>query len=211
MTNASEHRARQIEQGDLWEELRVEHHWFHIVRGMIYRGLLRDMGTMGWAVYCVLKAHTDLESGQARPSIKRIAELIGVSHDTVQRAMNHLVKLDLVTVEKRGKNNNYVLREQMAMTTRTGELYGVAEREYAPNYFSDFVDQLKRFAKSGNVPTDKAITINVTLNIQNITQGDGGTVTMDIQNIQTASETPRAVAAVADLQKKVAGLKYLKE
>lgn len=209
MTDATEFRARQVEQGELWEELKVEHHWFHIVRGMIYRGLLRDMTPMGWAVYCVLKAHTDLESGQSRPSIKRIADLIGVSHDTIQRTMKHLIEMDIVRVEKRGKSNEYHLKEQMAMTTRTGELFGVAERTYAPNYFQDFVKQLKAFAESGNLPpSDKGITINVTLNVQNIHQGDGGTVTMNVQNVQVA-DAGSSTEALSDLQKRVSKLKFL--
>lgn len=207
-----EHRADQIEQGELWDELRVEHHWFHIVRGMIFRGAIREMDTVGWAVYCVLKSHTDLETGQSAPSIPRIAELIGVSHDTVQRALKKLEKLNLVTVKRgrgRGQSNEYSLKEKVAMTTQTGELFGVAERRYAPNYFGDFVKQLQAFAKSGNIPGDKNITINVTLNVQNITQGDNGTVVMNVQHVQGTDENSRE--AIADLQKKVSRLKFLKD
>lgn len=185
MTDIEDVRARQIEQGELWEELSLDTLWFHVMRGQIYRGVIKEFGVMGWAVYSVLKAHTNLNSGEAFPSLQRIADLIGVSHDTVQRAMAKLIELKVVKADKSNKNNRYTLTEKVAMTTRTGALYAVGERQYVGKEFEGFIGQLQRFAKSGNLPpAEKGININVTFNIQNITQGDGGNVTMNVQSVQ---------------------------
>lgn len=189
-TSLTEFRADQIDQGQLWEELKVEHHWFHLVRGLIYRGEIARIGAVAWAVYCSVKAHTKMDTGDSYPSIERIANQVGVSHDTVQRALKRLVEHGLLKVEKRGRNNIYSLIEKIPMLTQEGELWGTGERKYAPLQFPAFVEELQRVAKTGNAPGDRAITINVTVNVQNITQGDNGTVTQNVQNFQVSSSDP---------------------
>lgn len=181
--DARDFRLQQIEQGELWEELKVDHQWFHFVRGMVFSGKLAEMGPMGVVTYVILKAHTNFETGEAFPSIKRIAELAGTSHDTIQRAMRKLIEMGLVTVDKSGKVNRYMLTESIDITRKNGEPFATAMREYQPNQFKDFIGQLKAFAESGNLPSDRAISINVTFNVQNIHQGDNGTVTMNVQNV----------------------------
>lgn len=44
------------QQPELWEELKVDGQWFHVVRSMIMRDRIAEMGVNAWAVYCVLKA-----------------------------------------------------------------------------------------------------------------------------------------------------------
>jgi DNA-binding transcriptional ArsR family regulator len=202
MNELQEIRAGQIASGELWEELGVEHHWFHVVRGLIYRGEIARIGAVAWAVYCSVKAHTKLDTGDAYPSIERIADQVGVSHDTVQRAMKRLVEADLLTVEKRGRRNIYSLTEKVAITRPDGELWGTAQRKYSPLGFPDFIDELKRVARTGNAPGDRAITINVTVNVQQITQGDGGSVTMNVQNFQVASDKAEP-AEMAELRQRL--------
>jgi DNA-binding transcriptional ArsR family regulator len=189
-------RALEIAQGDLWEEKRVEHMWFHVVRGMIMKGEIGRMGAVPWAVYCALKAHTNLESGDAAPGIARIAELIGSSHDTVQRALKTLIDLEYVQVRKRGRQNVYALTEKMDIVTQAGDPYVTASRKYAPMSFGHFVEELQRFARTGNLPGDRAITFNVNVTVNNIQQGDNGQVTIgDIQNVTVSGSGNQVVSA----------------
>lgn len=169
-------RATEIAQGDLWEEKRVEHLWFHVVRGMIMKGEIARMGAVPWAVYCVLKAHTNLESGDSAPGIERISELVGTSHDTIQRALKTLIEMEYVQVRKRGRQNVYALTEKMDIVTHDGEPYATAAKKYAPMSFKHFVEELQRFASTGNLPNDKSITFNVNVTVNNINQGDHGQV-----------------------------------
>lgn len=62
------------------------------------------IGPMAWAVYSILGEH----AGGASPSVTDLAETIGVSNDTVIRAMHTLTEFNLVQVVKsRGKRNVY--------------------------------------------------------------------------------------------------------
>lgn len=173
-------RTLQIEQGELWDELKVEGMWVHVTNGIVTKGLLAEMGAVAWAVYTVIKVHANMETGKSRPSVRRIADLVGMSHDTVHRAINRLVELDLISIGKAGKTNEYVIQEKIHLTTLEGEPFGIAERPYAPLQFQQFISQLKAFASSGNIPGDRNIQINVTFNLH---QGDVVNVAGDQNNI----------------------------
>lgn len=168
-------RADQIAQGEPWEEKTVKALWFHIVREQVQSGEIARVGAVPWAVYCAVKSHTGLETGDAFPSNARIAELVGVSMDTVQRALKKLAEAGLVNaVKRRGRGSSYSVNEKIPMDDSKGQPWATAERKYVPLQFTNFVDELQRLAKTGNLPTDKGITINLV--VQHVTQGDHGTV-----------------------------------
>jgi DNA-binding transcriptional regulator YhcF (GntR family) len=162
--------------------------WIHVVRGLIQEGEIAKVGAVAFCVYIAIKAHTDLNTGNAWPSISTLAEQVGVSNDTVERALKKLVKAGLLKVEKRGRANSYSVIEKIKMVTQNGEHWGTAERKYASLQYGPFVDELQRLARTGNLPGDRAITINVTVNVQNVTQAEGGNVTMNVQNVQVTSD-----------------------
>ena len=160
-------RVDQIVNGELWEEKTVKALWFHIVREQVQSGEIARVGAVPWAVYCAVKSHTGLETGDAFPSNARIAELVGVSLDTVQRALKKLAEAGLVSaVKRRGKGSSYSVNEKIPMDDAQGEPWATAERKYVPLEFTNFVVELQRLAKTGNLPTDKGITINLV--VQNV-------------------------------------------
>ncbi len=155
-----------------WQEKDVKHAWFHVVSGSIQEGLIAKIGTVPWAVYCAIKSHVGLETGNAWPSNARLGELVGVSVNTVQRAMKTLLEADLIKADRsQGRVNHYSVTESIKIAEKDGTPWKTGERKYIPYGFGDFVDQLKRLAKTGNDPTDKAIHIHVT-----VVQGDNNTV-----------------------------------
>ena len=160
-------RADQIARGEPWEEKTVKALWFHIVREQVQSGEIARVGAVPWAVYCAVKSHTGLETGDAFPSNARIAELVGVSLDTVQRALKKLAEAGLVSaVKRRGKGSSYSVNEKIPMDDAQGEPWATAERKYVPLQFTNFVAELQRLATTGNLPTDKGITINLV--VQNV-------------------------------------------
>lgn len=179
-------RADEIERREAWQEKRVEHTWFHVVRGMVMGGEIARIGVVPWAVYCAIKAHTDFETGNAGPSIDRIATLVGCSHDTVQRALRELVKRELVEARKSGRRNIYAINEKVDITV-DGQPYVTAQRRYEPAHFAGFIEELRRFAKTGNLPGDKGITFNVNITVNNIHQGDGSSVHIGDVHVSRAS------------------------
>lgn len=174
------------EQAELWDELKVEHHWFHIVRSMIVRGQLAEMGAVAWAVYCVIKAHTALNDGRAFPSQDRIAKLVGVSVDTVARATDRLTELGVVTKYKKGNRNEYSIKESVPVTLQDGSVMARGETTYVPMQFERFMNEVREFAKSGAVHGNSPVEIKINVNI--ITQGDNSTV--NINNVEMVSDDP---------------------
>ncbi len=167
-----------------WQEKDVKHVWFHVVSESLQSGLIAKIGAVPWAVYCVIKSHAGLETGNAWPSNARIGELVGVSVNTVQRAMKTLLEADLIKADRsQGRVNRYSVTESIKIDEKDGTPWKTGERKYVPVGFGDFVDQLKRLAKTGNMPTDKEITINIT-----IVQGDNNTV--QSYNVEAAPLPP---------------------
>jgi DNA-binding transcriptional ArsR family regulator len=122
-----------------WQEKNVKHLWFHVVSESLQNGLIKKIGAVPWAVYCVIKSHAGLDTGNAWPSNARLAELIGVSHDTVQRAMKTLVEAGLINVVKkqRGNVNLYSITETIKVDEKDGTPWAVGERKYIPTGFGD--------------------------------------------------------------------------
>lgn len=186
-------RIEQIAQGIPWEEKHVKHLWFHVVREQVQSGTIAQIGLAAWAVYCAIKSHTGLDTGNSFPSTSRIAELVGVSHDTVFRALKKLVEAGLISAEKsRGKGSNYSVTEKIKLEDKSGEEWGTGERKYVPLQFTNFVAELERLAKTGNWPTDKGITINLVVQNVNIPENLIGTVNVNgvAYGLQDSDEPP---------------------
>jgi DNA-binding transcriptional regulator YhcF (GntR family) len=172
--NASAIRADQIAAGVPWEQKSVHHHWFHVVREMVQSGEIARVGTVPWAVYCVVKSHTGFETGNAFPSTARIADLVGVSHHTVFRALKKLVEAGLISADKkRGRGSVYSVIEKIPMSDLNGEPWATAETKYIPLQFSNLIAEIQRMGLTGNMPTNAAIHINLV--VQNV-YGNPGVV-----------------------------------
>ena len=74
------------------------------LRGAKASYIIGCIGPMAWAVYSILEENDEGSS----PSVTDLAETVGVSNDTVLRAMRTLTEFSLVRVVKtRGKRNVY--------------------------------------------------------------------------------------------------------
>jgi DNA-binding transcriptional MocR family regulator len=64
--------------------------------------LRREVGPVGWVVLEVMASSTTPASPEAVCSARSLAEAVGVSRDTVARALRHLIQLRLVVrIERR--------------------------------------------------------------------------------------------------------------
>jgi DNA-binding transcriptional ArsR family regulator len=178
------------EQAELWEELKVENLWFHVLRSVIARGGISTMGVNAWAVYCVLKNHTDLNTGKTFPGREKIAELIGASEDTVDRALSRLAELGIAEKQKEGRKNVYHLVEKVPMTSSSGDLAAHAQARYVPMAFETVMDDIKEFAQSGKLPANAQFKIIINANfiqqapgsVVNYQVGDGATLESKVEN-----------------------------
>lgn len=183
-------------QGEIFEEIGVDKQWFHVVRSMIGRGKIAEMGVNAWAVYTVLKAYTNMKTGKSWPSQATIGELIGCSVDTVARATDRLVEMGIVTKTRVGRHSEYQINEEFPiMKTDTRELVGRATHPYIPLEFQRQIDDIVQAVRMGISPQDSSIKIE--LNINFIQQGDNSTV--NIGEVRLASPTPGKTADISDV------------
>ena len=187
--NLNELRAEQIAKSEPWDTLKVNSLWVHLLRGMIKDKVIAKIGLSAFAVYVAIKAHVDLETGNAWPSVELLAEQVGVTERTVFNSIKKLVEEGLLKVEKKGRSNHYSIVETINIVEQTGEPWGNGQRKYVPTGFGDFVEELKRLAKTGNLPVDKAITINLVVNIQQNAHGATGNINnMGDINVKVGSD-----------------------
>lgn len=190
---STDNQGSQAQQTELWEELTVKSQWFHVMRTDILDNVIAEMGTNAWAVYCIIKAYTNMKTGESYPSQALIAKHMGCSVDTVDRATKRLLELGKIKLEKRGRSNVYRTIDSVQLVSKEGrQLVSTAQKPYVPMEFQSFIKELEAYAASGQLGTNA--NFQVTFNITQVT-GEHANVT--INNVTTAlSEDPARRAAV---------------
>jgi DNA-binding transcriptional ArsR family regulator len=140
--------------------------WFHVFKDMIDSGEISQMGTQAFAVYAVIKRYTHHVSGEAFPSIKLIAEKVGIVPRQVMRELKTLEEMGYLTKEKSGRHNTYILREKVTIRDRAGDAYAVASWDYIPQGVAAAVKDLKDVLVVGDFSGAKIVQIkHLTVNI----------------------------------------------
>jgi biotin operon repressor len=147
-------------------ELDAQTQWFHFFREMVESGDLAKMDGSVIKVYLTIKAYVNFSSGNAFPSIETIAEKSGMSDRQVIRAINSLEAFGYISKEKKGRSNNYTLREKIDIKNDNGQKTAIASWDYAPATVSKAVSDLKNVLVTGDLAGAKIIHIeNLNINI----------------------------------------------
>jgi hypothetical protein len=107
MSNTS--YIRDLRGGFYWANNEIVSHFLPII------------GLYGFAVYTLLTFYANNETGECYPSIPTIATALGVSENTVRKALKILVSAGLISVEQRKSDTNakttnlYVLHDVRAV------------------------------------------------------------------------------------------------
>jgi len=150
------------------ELFRAETAWFHIFKTMIDNGDVAKMGPYAVTVYLVIKSHTNFATGRAFPALETIADKSGVSLAQVKRELKTLAKLGYISTEKRGRSNNYTLREKIEIRDDAGRPSAVATWDYLPASVSAAVADLKNVMMTGDTSGARVVHIErLTVNIAN--------------------------------------------
>ena len=169
------------------EALSADTTWFHIFKGMIQSGDLASMGTTAFAVYAVIKSHTNFSTGRAFPNLHTIADKVGISDRHVRRELKILKNFGYLTHTKAGRKNVYTLREKVPIVDGDGRPTAVATWDYLPNSVQAAVAELRNVLLSGDLANARIIHIDqVMVNVQ-INQGTANSQ----QNIHIDFETIR--------------------
>ena len=185
---------------DKWEELRLDAGYFHVVKSLVFGGRIAEMGPTAFCVYTAIKAHSNLETGKAWPSLEAIAACIGLSDQSVRRAVVKLLEMGLLTRQLSGRAYVYQVIESLPLTTLDGAPAGSVSMPYAPLDFGGQIEQVKAFARTGVQP-GSAITVNITM----IQAESGSTVNAQqagmMINVSDAAGKP--VAMPADVRERL--------
>lgn len=143
--------------------------WFHVFVEMIESGDAAKMGGTAFLIYSVIKSHVSFKSGVSFPSVEKITEKAGVSHDTVNRALKTLEDMQYISKHKVGRHNVYKLREKINIRNDDGENAAVATFDYIPDLVKTATTELRNFNLTGNDDQLKVIHIErLIMNIGNL-------------------------------------------
>ena len=143
-------------QADLFQ---AETQWFHVFRAMIDTGELAKMDGSAVKVYLVVKAHTNFSTGRSFPGIDLIAEKAGLSISQVQRCIKQLESHGYITKERKGRINQYTLKEKVQIEDGQGRPQAVATWDYLPGSVQQAVADLKNVLITGDLAGAKVVHI----------------------------------------------------
>lgn len=142
--------------------------WFHIFRGSIFKKDCAEMGPYGYAVYSVIKAHVDFETGLCNPSVQRISDLSGISERQVARELVRLEQLGFLRREGRRRSNLYRVMECFPVLDAGKEHVATVKAPYIPLQVEALRARIKSMLTDGSVIAgDRHITINIQINAGN--------------------------------------------
>lgn len=153
------------------EELKAETLWFHVFKEMIDNGDIAKLGPHAVTVYLVIKSHSNFSNGTAFPSIETICKKSGISESQVKRSLKALELEKYLVREKKGRNNIYTLREQIAVHDGKGEIAAKASWDYLPSTVQSAVLELKNLVLTGDFAGAKIIHIDRLIQQNNLGSG----------------------------------------
>lgn len=123
---------------------------------MFESGLAAEVGANPFFVWLAIKAHADFQTGEAWPSIRRLAEITGISAMTVQRALEKLENARLLRVSKKGNqktSTRYVARERLDVKFGNQLLCSIVV-DYVPAQIRKKLERIKGSLKTGEHDPD---------------------------------------------------------
>src|SRR5687768_4272605 len=124
--------------------------WFHIFKEIIRSGAWARMSPNAKAIYPVIKAFVNWETGAAFPSIDTLEKYSGISRPSVVKALKELESEGLLAKESRkGKGSNYTLIEKFAVQDQGGKVATGISFDYKPRDIEKAIAEIKRFLANG--------------------------------------------------------------
>ena len=120
-------------------------------RDMFESGLVSEIGANCFVIWIAIKTHADFNTGKAWPSIRRIAEITGLSNMTVQKALKDLQTAHLLKIVQSGnqrQSHRYIARERLDVKLGNRLLCRIV-MDYIPSKIKANMHQIQETLKSG--------------------------------------------------------------
>lgn len=152
--------------------------WIRVMSSIIKVGsTLKDIGPTAFTVMCCLRAYKNLGHwGNRYPSVKTIADRMGMTPATIHNALHKLEEANLVKIMKTGRRNDYKLLEGYSMEPINNPDEGVldARSPYDPMNQELYIRDVKELAKSGKLPKGSIVKIENKFIMNMTVVKDGG-------------------------------------
>jgi hypothetical protein len=115
-------------------------------RDMFASGLAGEIGMNALGVWLTIKAHADLQTGEAFPGVRRLMDVTGLASKTVQNALqtlqaNHLLR----EARRQGRSIVYIARERLDVRMGSRVICTVVV-DYVPTQMRDRLAKLQAAA-----------------------------------------------------------------
>lgn len=141
--------------------------FFHVFVEMVSNGDLKKMGAYCFTVYAVVKAHANINTGNAFPSINTLVTETGISERQVQGCLKKLEEIGyLEVVRVTGKSNQYTLKEKFIMHDKQGDTTAIATFNYLPTAVGRAMTEIKNFRMTGMHEGQIVHINNLVMNLQ---------------------------------------------
>ncbi|KGC59674.1 helix-turn-helix domain protein [Burkholderia pseudomallei MSHR7498] len=122
-------------------------------RDLFESGLVAEIGPNAFAVWCLIKSHSDWNTGTCFPSFRRLMERTGLASATVQKAVACLEAAHLLRSERRGQRRYYVARERLDVKLGDRTLCSIVI-DYVPNRLRERLGRIKAALETGENDPD---------------------------------------------------------
>lgn len=123
-------------------------------------GLVAEIGTSAFAVWCAIKVHSDFNNGISYPGIRRLMEHTGLASATVQRALQGLERSRLLRSVVRGRRRYYVARERLDVKLGQQVICSVV-MDYIPKKFRQDLERIKGVWEMGEQNADALADVEI--------------------------------------------------
>lgn len=117
-------------------------------RDLFESGLVAEIGPNAFAVWCLIKSHSDFNTGTCFPSFRRLMERTGLASATVQKAVACLEAAHLLRSERKGQRRYYVARERLDVKLGDRTLCSIVI-DYVPNSLRERLGRIKAALETG--------------------------------------------------------------
>ena len=120
-------------------------------RDLFASGFVAEIGVNAYAVWSAIKFYADYNTGHAWPGMRTLGEKLGVSKDTVQRAIESLERAHLVRIVQghtKRRGQTYVARERMCIRLGSRVLCTIVF-DYVPNSLRGTIKRIETALQTG--------------------------------------------------------------
>ena len=120
-------------------------------RDLFASGIVAEIGVNAYAVWSAIKFYADYNTGHAWPGMRKIGVKLGISAQTVMRAIESLERAHLVRVVQghtKRRGQTYIARERMCVRLGSRVLCTIVF-DYVPNTLRGKIRRIEEALKTG--------------------------------------------------------------